>query len=171
MISEKLENMLNDQLNRELFAGYLYLSISAYFESINLPGFANWFKVQAQEERDHAMIIFNYINRVGGRVRLMPIEGPKVEFASIKETLEASLEHERFVTGSINNIMDASIQEKDYKTESFLKWFIDEQVEEEDNAENNLRRYELVENDGKGILMLDSEFAARVYTPAPELNA
>jgi ferritin len=171
MVSEKIENLLNDQLNKELFSGYLYLSIEAYFESINLPGFAHWFRVQAQEERDHALLFFEFINRVNGRVKLMPIEGPKVEFASIMEALEASLAHEQFVTNSINNIVEAARQEKDYKTDSFLKWFIDEQVEEEENAENNIRRYERVENDGKGILMLDTEFAARVYTPAPGLNA
>lgn len=171
MISEKIENLLNDQLNKELFSGYLYLSIEAYFESINLPGFAHWFRVQAQEERDHALLIFEFINRVNGRVKLMPIGGPQVEFASIMEALKASLAHEQFVTNSINNIVEAAQQEKDYKTDSFLKWFIDEQVEEEENAENNIRRYERVEDDGKGILMLDTEFAARVYIPAPGLNA
>lgn len=170
MISEKIEKLLNDQLNKELFSGYLYLSIEAYFESINLPGFAHWFRVQAQEERDHALLFFEYINRVGAKVTLQPIEGPKVDFSSIMEALEQSLKHEQFVTSSIYNIVDAARAEKDHKTDSFLKWFIDEQVEEEENADNNIRRFERVKDDGKGILMLDTEFAARVYTPAPGLN-
>ncbi len=170
MISEKIENLLNDQLNKELYSGYLYLSIEAYFESLNLKGFAHWFRVQAQEERDHALLFFEYINRVGGRVKLMPIEGPQVEFESIMDALEASLKHEQFVTSSIYNIVDEAKAVRDHKTDSFLKWFIDEQVEEEDNAENNIRRFELVKDDGKGILMLDTEFAARIYTPAPGLE-
>jgi ferritin len=170
MLSEKMEKLLNDQVNRELFSSYLYLSIEAYFESIDLPGFANWFRVQAQEEIDHALLIFEYINRVNGRVVLQPIEGPKVEFDSIMDALEDSLKHERFVTNSIYNLVDVAKEEKDYKTESFLKWFVDEQVEEEENAESNIRKYEMVKDDGKGILMLDAEFAKRVHVPAPGLN-
>jgi ferritin len=169
MINEKIESLLNDQVNKELFSAYLYLSIEAYFNSINLQGFAHWFRVQTMEERDHALLIFEFINRAGGRVKLQPIEGPKVDFASIQEALAQSLEHERFVTNSIYNIVDVARQEKDHKTDSFLKWFIDEQVEEEENADNNIKKYELVKDDGRGILMLDAEFAARVYTPAPGL--
>jgi len=169
MISEKLEKLLNDQLNKELFSAYLYLSIEAYFESINLKGFAHWFRVQTMEERDHALLFFEYINRVGGRVRLQPIEGPKVEFGSIMEALKQSLEHEQYVTRSIYEIVDAAKQERDHKTDSFLTWFIDEQVEEEENADNNVKKFELVKDDGRGILMLDTEFGARVYTPAPGL--
>ena len=170
MINEKIQKLLNDQLNKELFSAYLYLSIEAYFESINLKGFAHWFRVQAQEERDHSLLFFEYINRVGGKVTLQPIEGPTVDFASIQEALTMTLEHERFVTNSIYNIVDAARQDRDHKTDSFLKWFIDEQVEEEENADNNIKKFELVKDDGKGILMLDTEFAARVYTPAPGLQ-
>ena len=170
MINEKIEKLLNDQLNKELYSAYLYLSIEAYFNSINLQGFAHWFRVQVQEERDHALLFFEYINRAGGRVRLQLIEGPKTEFASIEEALGLTLEHERFVTESIYNIVDAARQERDHKTDSFLKWFIDEQVEEEENADNNVKKFQLVKDDGKGILMLDTEFAARVYTPAPGLQ-
>ncbi len=170
MISEKIEKMLNDQLNKELFSGYLYLSIEAYFHTLNLKGFAHWFRVQAQEERDHALLFFEYINRVGGKVSLQPIEGPKVDFSSIQEALEMSLKHEQFVTASIYDIVHAVKEEKDYKTDSFLKWFIDEQVEEEENADNNIRRLLMVKDDGKGILMLDNEFGARIYTPAPGLE-
>ena len=169
MLNEKIESLLNDQVNKELFSAYLYLSIEAYFNSINLQGFAHWFRVQTMEERDHALLIFEYINRAGGRVKLQPIDGPKTEFASIQEALAQSLEHERFVTNSIYDIVDAARQERDHKTDSFLKWFIDEQVEEEENADNNIRKFDLVKDDGRGILMLDAEFATRVYTPAPGL--
>lgn len=170
MISERIEGLLNDQVNKELFSSYLYLSMEAYFESLNLPGFAHWFRVQAQEERDHALLIFEYINRVGGRVKLASIDAPQFDFASILEVFEKTLEHEQFVTSSIYNIVEAAKEEKDYKTDSFLKWFIDEQVEEEENAENNLRRFERIKNSSDGIEMLDTELATRIYTPAPGLN-
>lgn len=169
MVSTKIEQLLNEQLNKELFSAYLYLSIEAYFESVNLRGFAHWFRIQTMEERDHALLFFEYINRIGGRVKLQPIEGPKVDFDSIASALRQSLEHERFVTNSIYNIVDAAKQEKDHKTDSFLKWFIDEQVEEEENADNNIKKFEYVKDDGKGILMMDAELAARIYTPAPGL--
>lgn len=169
MISEKMEALLNDQLQREFFSAYLYLSFEAYFASRNLNGFAHWFRVQAMEERDHAIIFFNYLNQVGGRVRLKQLDAPDWDFGSIEEVLAKSLEHERSVTRSIYNIVDQAIAERDHKTNSFLKWFIDEQAEEEANAEQNLSKIKLVgENDGRGILMLDAEMATRVYTvPAP----
>lgn len=165
MISERLENLLNEQVQKEFYSAYLYLSIEAYFLSINLNGFAHWFQVQAQEERDHAMMFFNYINRVGGRIRLRQIDTPKVEFSSIEEALRMSLEHEQFVTKSIYNIVDAALEERDHKTNSFLHWFVNEQVEEEENADANIKKFELIKDDGRGILMMDTELAARVYVP------
>jgi ferritin len=171
MISENLQEMLNNQINKEFYSAYLYLSIEAYLTSINLPGFANWFHVQTQEERDHALIFFNYINRVGGRVVLKNIDGPKVDFASIEEALKLTLEHERFVTKSIYEIVDAALAERDHKTNTFLQWFIDEQVEEEDNADKNIKKFSLVKDDGKGILMMDADMAARVYVQAAPLMA
>lgn len=169
MISDKMEKLLNDQIQKELYSSYLYLSFEAYFTSRNLNGFAHWFRMQAMEERDHALIFYNYINQVGGRVKLQAISAPEWDFNSIEEVLSKQLEHERFVTESIYNIVDQAVEERDHKTNSFLKWFIDEQVEEEDTAEHNLGKFRLVgENDGKGILMLDAEMATRVYTvPAP----
>lgn len=165
MLSEKLQEKLNEQIQKEFYSAYLYLSFEAYFTSINLNGFAHWFHVQAQEERDHAMLIFNYVNKVGGRVALRQIDAPKVFFDSIEEVLKLSLSHEQFVTSSIYDIVDAANDERDHKTNSFLQWFVDEQTEEEANAENNLKKYQLVGNDGRGVLMLDAEMAARVYTP------
>ncbi|MDO8548858.1 MAG: ferritin [Ignavibacteria bacterium] len=169
MINEKIEKLFNDQMQKEFYSAYLYLSFEAYFTSKNLKGFAHWFRVQAMEERDHAIIFFNYLNLVGGRIKLQQLDAPEWDFKSIEEVLMKSLEHERFVTRSIYNIVDQAILEHDHKANSFLKWFIDEQTEEEANAEQNLSKIKLVgENDGKGILMLDAEMATRVYViPAP----
>lgn len=165
MISESIEQKLNDQVQKEFYSEYLYLSMSAYFKSINLDGFANFFNVQAQEERDHAMKIFEFINQVGGRVTLKQIDAPRTEFESIEEVLKLSLEHEQFITKSIHDIVDAALTEKDHTTYSFLQWFITEQVEEEATADHNIKRFKLVGNDGKGILMIDAELAQRVYAP------
>lgn len=169
MVSEKIEQLLNDQIQKEFYSAYLYLSFEAYFTSRNLNGFANWFRIQAMEERDHAIIFINYLNVIGGRVKLQALQAPEWDFNSIEEVLAKSLEHEQYVTRSIYNIADQAIEERDHKTSSFIKWFIDEQTEEEDNAEQNLSKIRLVgEKDGKGILMLDAEMAARVYTvPSP----
>lgn len=165
MVSEKVLDKLNEQIQKEFYSAYLYLSMEAYFASINLNGFANWFNVQAQEEKDHAMLIFNYINRVGGRVVLRQIDAPKIDFVSIEEVLKLTLEHEQYVTRSIYDIVDIALAERDHKTNAFLQWFVNEQVEEEENAEDNIARFALVKDDGKGILMLDAEMAARVYIP------
>lgn len=169
MISEKLEKALNDQIQKEFYSAYLYLSFEMYFSSRNLNGFAHWFRIQAMEERDHALILINYLNQVGGRVKLQPIDAPEWNFNSIEEIMTKQLEHERFVTQSIYNIVDLAIEERDHKTNSFLKWFIDEQVEEEETAEQNLSKIKFIgEDDAKAILMLDAEMATRVYTvPAP----
>lgn len=169
MISDKMENLLNEQIQKELYSAYLYLSFEAYFTSRNLNGYAHWFRVQTMEERDHGIIFFNYITYVGGRVKLRQLDAPAWDFKSIEEVITMQLNHERLVTKSIYNIVDQAIEERDHKTNSFLKWFIDEQAEEEANAEKNLSKIKLIgENDGKGILMLDAEMATRVYVmPAP----
>jgi len=165
MLSEKLTQKLNEQVVKEFYSAYLYLSIEAYLASLNLPGFANWFRIQAQEERDHAMLIFDYINRVGGKINLGAIDEPPSDFSSIGDALKLTYEHEMKVTASIYSILDVSLAEKDHKTTAFLQWFVNEQTEEEENADNNVKRFELVGNDGRGILMMDAEMAARVYTP------
>ncbi|NLD47244.1 MAG: ferritin [Clostridiaceae bacterium] len=165
MVSEKIQKCLNEQIQKEFYSAYLYLSMSSYFKSLNLDGFANFFYVQAQEERDHAIKIFNFVNDIGGKVILGQIDAPKSDYESIEEVLRLSLEHEQFITKSIHNIVDAALNEKDHTTYSFLQWFINEQVEEEANADHNLKRFKIAGNDGRGILMIDAELAQRVYTP------
>lgn len=169
MISEKMENLLNEQIQKEFYSAYLYLSFEAYFASRNLDGFAHWFRVQAMEERDHALIFINYLNHVGGRVKLKEIAAPEWDFQSIEEVIMKQVEHERFVTSLIYHITDQTIEERDHKTNSFIQWFITEQAEEEANAEQNLSKIRLVgETDGRGILLLDAEMGTRVYAvPAP----
>jgi len=165
MISEKIEKLLNEQIQKEFYSAYLYLSMEAYLASLNLKGFANFFRVQAQEERDHAMMFFNYIDHVGGKIRLGQIDAPKTDFDSPAEVFKLALEHEQFVTKSIYNIVDHAIEEKDHKTNTFLQWFVTEQAEEEDTADNNVKKLQLIKNDVQGLLMFDAELALRVYTP------
>ena len=165
MLSERLTQKLNEQIVKEFYSAYLYLSIEAYLASLNLPGFANWFHVQAQEERDHAMLIFNYMVKVGGKINLGAIDAPPSDFPSIGDALKLTYTHEVGVTGSIYSILDVALEEKDHKTTAFLQWFVNEQTEEEENADNNVKRFGLVGNDGRGILMMDAEMAARVYVP------
>ncbi|HHY03800.1 MAG TPA: ferritin [Thermoanaerobacterales bacterium] len=171
MLSEKIEKLINEQIRNELFSGYLYLSMSAYLSSINLNGYANWFRIQAQEERDHAMIMYNYVLRAGGRVELLAIEQPKTDFSDLGEVLKDTLEHEKKVTAMIYNIMDVANAEKDYKTIQMLNWFVDEQVEEEENATENLEKYNMLGQDKKALYLLDKEMGARVYTPPAILTA
>jgi ferritin len=170
MLSKKMEKALNEQIEKEFFSSHLYLSMSAYFAQKNLSGFANWFNIQAQEERDHAMLLFNYVIRTGGKVTLTKIDAPKVDFDSDIDVLKETLVHEEFITKSIYQLVDAAQEERDHKTIQYLKWFVDEQVEEEENASDNIAKYELVANDGKGLYMLDSELGARVYTPITSIN-
>ena len=169
MLSGKLQKKLNDQINKEFYSAYLYLSMAAYLYGRNLDGMANFFRVQAQEERDHALIMFDYLNEVGGKIFLSKIDEPDSEFESLEKLFKIALEHEQYVTKSIYEIVDCAIEERDHKTNAFLKWFIDEQVEEESTAEKNLSMIKLVGNDGMGILQLDVEMAKRVYMP-PNIN-
>jgi len=169
MISEKMQQMLNEQVQKEFYSAYLYLSMEAYLASKNLDGFANFFHVQAQEERDHAMMFFNHIIKVGGKVSLTQINTPKIDFKSPEEVFGDALEHEKFVTKSIYSLVDAAMAEHDYTTNTFLQWFVNEQAEEEATMDNNLKRLQLVGNNGGAILMIDAELAKRVYTP-PAVN-
>jgi ferritin len=165
MISKKLQEAFNLQINKELFSEYLYLSMAAYCFEMELDGFANFFMVQTQEEHFHAMKMFNFVTDRGGRVLLKPIEGPETEFNSITDVFEKTLVHEQFVTKSINELMDISLRENDHAAASFLKWFVDEQVEEESNVTKILSKLKLIKGEGQGLLMIDSELAARVFTP------
>jgi ferritin len=167
MLNKSLEKALNEQINKELFSEYLYLSMSAHFYSIDLDGFANWFEIQAKEEHDHAMKIFNFVNDKGGKVVLDKIDKPQTEFNSIEEIMSLTLEHEEKVTQSINELMDLAIKENDHSVKSFLHWFVDEQVEEESTASKLLNKVKIVKENSQGIFMLDSELAKRTYTPIP----
>ncbi|UCH89673.1 MAG: ferritin [Thermoplasmata archaeon] len=165
MLNEQMEKALNEQLNAEMYSSYLYLSMSAYFQSRDLPGFANWMRVQAQEELMHAMKFYDFINERGGRVKLDTIEGPEVEWESPQSTFEHVLKHEQKVTGLINGLVDKAIELKDHASNNFLQWFVDEQVEEEASASDVLQKIKLVGSDGSGLLFLDQELGKRIFTP------
>lgn len=163
MISEKLEKAFNVQINKEFYSEYLYLSMQAYFERLNLKGFVNWMSVQVQEERAHAMGMFDYLNQRGGSVILEAIEKPEVDWKSPLDVFENVLKHEEYVTASINELMDAAEEVKDRAAMSFLNWYLKEQVEEEDNAGQVLATLRLIGDDKKALLMLDKELAARTF--------
>lgn len=163
MISEKLEKAFNVQINKEFYSEYLYLSMQAYFERLNLKGFVNWMSVQVQEERAHAMGMFDYLNQRGGSVILEAIEKPEVDWKSPLDVFENVLKHEEYVTASINELMDVAEEVKDRAAMSFLNWYLKEQVEEEDNAGQVLATLRLIGDDKKALLMLDKELAARTF--------
>ncbi len=168
MLKKKIEDALNEQLNAELYSAYLYLSMAAYYHSLNLNGFANWMQVQAQEEMTHVMKFYDYINDRGARIKLMPVEGPPTDWKSPLAVFEAVLKHEQLVTSLIYKLVDLSVKEKDRSTESFLQWFVDEQVEEESSADAVIQQVKLAGETGPGLFMLDRELATRVYTPPAE---
>lgn len=163
MLNSSLEKALNEQINKELFSEYLYLSMTAHFYSIDLDGFANWFDIQAKEEHDHAMKIFNFVHEKGGKVTLDKIDKPQTEFNSVEEIMALTLEHEEKVTKSINELMDLAIKENDHSVKSFLQWFVDEQVEEEATASKLLNKVKRVGENSQGIFMIDNELAGRSY--------
>ncbi len=165
MISKKMEKALNGQLNAELYSAYLYLSMAAYFESADLAGFANWMRVQVQEERFHAMKFYDYIIGRGGRVTLDSIQAPPSDWDSPLAVFEATLTHEQKVTGLINDLMDLAREEKDNASEIFLQWFVNEQVEEEDNAGKVLGQLKLIKDSPQALFMMDREMGQRVFTP------
>ncbi len=164
-LSDKLAQELNNQVNKEWFSSYLYQSMAAYFESINLKGCSNWMRVQAQEEDFHAKKFFNYIASRGNRITLEAIQKPQSDWKSILDVFQNVLEHERLVTASINNLMKIAKSENDYASETFLQWFITEQVEEEENALEIVDRLKFLGDSKEGLYMLDRELATRVFTP------
>lgn len=168
MLSKKMQDAINEQINKELYSEYLYLSMAAYFYGKNLDGFANWMMVQTKEEHYHAWKFYNFLIDRGAAVMLKPIDGPEVRFKSAQEVFEKSLKHEEFVTDRINKLMDVAVKEGDHAVISFLKWFVDEQVEEEASFGAVLEKIKLAGNLGPGLFMLDQELAKRVYTPQPD---
>ena len=168
MLDTKVRELLNQQINKEFYSAYLYLDFSNYFERRGLDGFANWYYIQAQEERDHAMLFYRYLQNNDELVELDAIAKPDKVLDSHMTVLKAGLEHERYVTSLINNIYAEAYSEKDFRTMQFLDWFVKEQGEEETNANDLITKYELFGSDAKGLYMLNSELKARVYT-APSL--
>lgn len=168
-MNEKIAALLNEQINKEFYSAYLYLDIANYYDAQDLDGYANYYMVQAQEERDHALLFMKYMQNNGLKVTLEAIDKPDKVFASVLDPLVIAAEHERYVTSLINTIYHEAHQAKDYRTMKFLDWFVDEQMEEEDSADTMVNRYKLFGQDPKGLYLLDQEYAARVYT-APSLT-
>ncbi len=164
MINEKLEKAFNDQINKEFYSEYLYLSMKAYFERLNLKGFVNWFDVQVQEEHAHAMGMFDYVHQRGGEVELLAIDKPETKWDSPLHCFEEVLKHEEFVTSRINALMDVAEEAKDRAAVSFLNWYLKEQVEEEATVGDVLATLRLIKDDAKALLMLDKDLAARTFT-------
>lgn len=164
MINEKIQEAFNEQVNAELYSAYLYLSMSAHFQSMNLPGFANWMRCQAQEELVHAMKFYTFIHDRGGKVALSVIEGPPTEWESPLDAFEDAYRHEQKVTGMINNLVDIALQERDHAANAFLQWFVTEQVEEEASADAVVQQLKIAGDQGSGLFMIDRELATRVFT-------
>ena len=164
----KVYELLNDQINKELYSAYLYLDMANFYADKGLAGFQNWFTIQAQEERDHAMLMLQYLHNNGQHVELKAIAKPDKEFKDLMDPLKMALEHEEYVTSLINGIYAAASEVKDYRTLQFLDWFVKEQGEEETNANDMITKMELFGSDPKSLYMLNQELAARVYT-APSL--
>ena len=168
MLNANVSKLINEQIAKELYSAYLYLDFSVYYEREGLDGFANWYMVQAQEERDHAMLMLKYLQLNGEKVTLEAIDKPDKTYTSLMDPLKAGFEHEQYVTSLINTIYAAAYEAKDFRTMQFLDWFVKEQLEEEKNADDMIKKMELFGNDSKGLYSLDSEYAARIYT-APSL--
>ncbi len=161
MLSKKMEDALNEQINAEFYSAYLYVSMGAYFRSIRLNGFAVWMETQSKEEEEHAKKIYDYVNKRNSRVMLKLIKEPPIEWKSPLDVFEATYVHEQEVTKSIERLINLSEREKDYAAASFLQWFIDEQVEEEYSVLQILERLRMVKDSNQGLLMLDAELGKR----------
>ncbi len=165
MLSKKLQDAINEQINREFFSEYMYLSMAAYCHELDLDGVANYFHVQAQEEHFHSMKFYNFVIDRGGKVTLKKIDAPPVAFKSVIDIFQQTLKHEQFVSKCINDLMDLAAKENDHAVTSFLKWFVDEQVEEEASVNKTLNRLKLISGEGHGLLMIDNELASRTFNP------
>ncbi len=169
MLNEKVAELLNNQVNKEFYSAYLYLDFANYYTEEGLSGFANWYQIQAQEERDHAMLMIQYLQNNDAKVTFEAIDKPSATLKAPMDPLKAGLEHEQYVTGLIHTIYEAAYNAKDFRTMQFLDWFVKEQGEEETNASDLIKKMELFGSDPKGLYLLDQEMAARVYT-APSLT-
>ncbi len=170
MLSNRLQDALNQQINAELWSAYFYLSMGMHFEAEGLSGIANWFKIQFKEEQGHANIFMNYINQRGGRVELKAIDAVDTSWESPLAAFEATLAHEQKVTAMINNLYALAEEEHDYATRDRLNWFVTEQVEEEDNARTLIDKFKMIQGNGMGLYMLNQELGARVYNAPSVLS-
>lgn len=168
MLDERMEEALNYQLNRELYSGYLYLAMAAYFDDQGLPGFANWMRIQAQEELSHAMKFYDYLVRRGGRAVMDAIEAPENEWESAVAVFEQVYQHEQMVTGLIHKLVDLALELSDHATNNFLQWFVAEQVEEEESSSGVLHKVKMASQSRSGLYMLDQELGQRVFHPPAE---
>lgn len=164
MLKDKMIAGINEQINREMYSAYLYMSMSAYSNTIGLKGFANWFMVQYHEEMLHAMKLYEYVQRQGGDVLLKAIEAPPAEFESPMDMFVKTLAHEQFITRSINDLMDLAVAEKDHASQIFLQWYVNEQVEEEESDNDIILQLKIIKDDAHALLMLDRELAGRMTT-------
>ena len=165
MLKPNVEKALNEQVNKELYSAYLYQAMSAHSANIGLEGVANWLDIQAQEEMSHARKMYDYILECGGKVNLEAIDKPDTDYQTAKDMFNKTLEHEKLVTASINDLVYLAREERDYATEIFLSWFVTEQVEEEASVNAIIDKLNLIGDGGNGIFMLDKELASRVFTP------
>lgn len=161
MLSQKMTDALNEQINKEMYSAYLYMSMSVASNEMGLKGFANWFMVQYHEEMYHAMKFYEYVGRQGGKIALKAIAEPPSDFSSPLDMFTKTLEHEQFVTRSINDLMDLAIEEKDHASRIFLQWYVTEQVEEEENDNDMIAQLKLIGDNPQGLMMLDRELAGR----------
>ncbi len=171
MVSKKLETAINKQVNAELWSAYLYLSMSMHFANEGLPGVANWFKIQFDEEQDHAHKFMNYLISKGNKVELMPIEKVDTSWDSVLHAFQETLKHEKVVTSLINDLVAIARSENDYASENMLQWFVNEQVEEEETAQGMIDSLKLIGDNGFGLYTFDKEQAQRTYTPAANGSA
>jgi ferritin len=170
MIGEKMQKALNDQVNAEWYSAYLYLSMAAYFESLNLAGFAHWMRIQNREELSHGIIMFDHLIERGGRAKLASVPEPPSEWRTPLHAFEEVAAHEAKVTGLINSLVDLAIKESDHATNAFLQWYVTEQVEEEKNAAVVVSQLKIARDAPNALFMIDREMAARVFVPPPLLR-
>jgi len=167
-MNTKIVTLLNEQINKEFFSAYLYLSFANYLEEKGLVGFAHWYEIQTQEERDHALLMVQFLQNNDGKLVYEAIKKPENHWENVLEVLKAGLAHEKYITASINDIYSVALDEKEYRITQFLDWFVKEQAEEETSVNNIIKKVEMIGDGGNGIYMLDKELALRVYT-APSL--
>ena len=169
MISEKMQDALNEQVNKEFYSAYMYLAMSAYCNNIGLPGFSHWMRMQYEEENLHVTKMYDYILDQGGAVHLKTIDEPEQEYGAPVDIFQQTLEHEQYVTGLIHKLMDLAVEERDYATQTFLQWYVTEQVEEESNVNDILAPLRMVGDDKGGLMMIDQQLMQRLV-PTPPVN-